>query len=146
MSLTLEVREYARWFSQAAIKQRVNAGQTAETPAITPAATELILQWAPKEQLNSKRLDELIAALEALKETAPSMTITLAAQAPGDLKKTLVGWCRQNISPDILVSFKFNATILGGMVVRFGSHVFDWSFRRQILASRAQFPEILRRV
>ena len=53
--------------------------------------------------------------------------------------------CRP-VAPDVLVNFQFNATILGGMVVRYGSHVYDWSFRRQILAKRDTFPEVLRRV
>jgi hypothetical protein len=145
-SLTLEVREYARWFSQSSVKQRMHVGHISDAPALTPAATELIQQWSAQKPLSQQRLDELIATLEGFKATAPSMTITLAAPAPGDLKQTLVGWCRQNISPDTLVTFKFNATILGGMVVHYGSHVFDWSFRRQILAARAKFPEILRRV
>lgn len=145
-ALTLEVREYARWFLQATVKQRVNAGQISDAPQLTPAASELIQTWGSKEPLSQKRLDELIAALDEFKETAPSLTITLAAPAPGDLRQTLVGWFRQNISPDTLVNFKFNATILGGMVVHYGSHVFDWSFRRQVLAARSHFPEILRRV
>ena len=96
--------------------------------------------------IDQHMLDELIATLEVYRKTATTVTITLAAPATSEIKKTLVNWCRHNISADILVSFQFNATILGGMVVRHGSRVFDWSFKRQILAARANFPEVLRRV
>jgi hypothetical protein len=143
-ALTLEVQNYARWFSQASIKLKTHAGSALEPPELTPAATELIQSLSPPVTLKS--LDELIDSLQKFKQTASSLTITLAAPAPGDLKQTIVAWCRKNIATDVLVTFKFNATILGGMVVSYGSHIFDWSFRRQILAARSKFPEILRRV
>jgi hypothetical protein len=145
-ALALEVRDYARWFSHAVVKMHVNGTQIPKPPVVSPATSELIHDWGTKQPLNQKSLDNLITALEDFKLHAATMTITLAAPAGGDLKQQLVGWCRQNISADVLVNFRFNATLLGGMVVRLGSHVFDWSFRRQILASRDKFPEILRRV
>ena len=74
------------------------------------------------------------------------MSITLAAPAGAGLKRTLAEWCRQNIDENLLVHFDFNATLLGGMVVNYGSRIFDWSFRRRILEDRAKFPEVLRRV
>lgn len=145
-TVIVEMHDYAKWHSHSVIKQRVHAGQVNQPPVLSPAATELLRSWGANEPLNQKRLDDLITALEEFKKTAPTMTITLAAPAPGDLKQTLVAWCRKNISPDTLVTFRFNATILGGMVVHYGSRVFDWSFRRQILASRQNFPGVLRRV
>jgi F0F1-type ATP synthase delta subunit len=74
------------------------------------------------------------------------MTITLAAPATTGIKKQLTAWCRDNVAPDVLVRFEFNQTLLGGMVVRFGSHIYDWSLRRQILDGRTKFPEVLRNV
>jgi hypothetical protein len=145
-ALTLEVRDYARWFSHAVVKMHVAGSQVPRPPVLSPATTELLNELSATKTLNQKGLDELIAQLEDCKASAPTMTITLAAPAPGDLKQGLVTWCRQNIAPNMLINFTFSGSILGGMVVRFGSHVFDWSFRRQILANRQKFPEILRRV
>ena len=84
--------------------------------------------------------------LEKYIKTAPSITITLVAPTTNDTRKTLVNWCRKNIAPNILVDFRFNTTILGGMVIRYGSHIFDWSFRRQLLNNSKNFSEILRHV
>jgi hypothetical protein len=145
-SLILEVHDYARWFSHTVVKMRVAGSQVPRPPALSPAATELLNELNTAKALNQKGLDELITWLEDCKTSAPSLTITLAAPAPGDLKQSLVTWCRQNIAPNTLVNFTFSSSILGGMVVRFGSHVFDWSFRRKILAERQRFPEILRSV
>lgn len=144
-SLVQEVHSYSKWLLQTSIKKRVGSNNADQPPELTPAATELIRNWSA-QQPDTKSLDSLVATLEEFKKTAPSLTITLAAPAPGDLKQKLVAWFRQNVSPDVLVTFKFNATLLGGMVVHYGSHIFDWSFRRQILANRAKFPEVLRRV
>jgi hypothetical protein len=145
-ALQREVKEYARWFAHEAIKKRISVKHTSIPPATTPGAAQLIHEWSAKETLTSHRLDELIKELERYGDKAPTITITLPAPPTNDIKATLVGWCRKNIASDILVTFQFNATILGGMVVRFGSHVYDWSFRRQLLAARDAFPEVLRRV
>ncbi|HET8883890.1 MAG TPA: F0F1 ATP synthase subunit delta [Candidatus Saccharimonadales bacterium] len=145
-ALLLEVRDYARWVAHESIKKRVDTKGASEPPILSPALTELLRGQGFKKPLDRQNLDELIKALEKYHATAPSITLTLAAPPTSDIKKTLVTWCRENIAPNILVTFQFNTTLLGGMVVRHGSHIFDWSFRRQILAARNQFPEVLRRV
>lgn len=144
--LQLEMREYARWFAHDAMKKRVNVKHASEAPTLSPAATELLRSAGAGKSLTSQNIDELIKTLDVYKHSASTLTITLAAPPTNDIKKTLVSWCRENIAPDILVTFQFNSTILGGMVVRYGSRVFDWSFRRQILSARNNFPEVLRRV
>jgi F0F1-type ATP synthase delta subunit len=143
-----EVREYARWASHAAVKQRV-AGKAvagAQPPALSPAASSLIEAAAGGKPLTQPALEQLIASLEDFESKAPSVSITLAGPPSNGLKKSLATWCRQNIGPNVLVNFSFNSTLLGGLVIRYGSRIFDWSFRRQILANRQKFPEVLRRV
>jgi hypothetical protein len=145
-ALTLEIRDYSKWFAHNAIKERVHAKNAVLPPSLSPGALELVRSASNKKLLSQQDLDELITMLESAKKTAPTVTITLAAPASGDLKQTLVGACRANIADNALVNFKFNSSLLGGMVIHHGSHVFDWSFRRQILASSAKFTEVLRRV
>lgn len=145
-ALLLELRGYANWYSHASIKQRTGVTGTMEPPAVSDAAATVLNDWANGKTLTAPDLDDVMNALEQFKDTAPTISITLAAPATNSLKQTLVAWCRANIAPDVLVTFRFNSTLLGGMVVRYGSHIFDWSFRRQILANRQHFPEVLRRV
>jgi hypothetical protein len=145
-SLQLELKEYARWFTHDAMKKRVSATVTSAAPIVSPAAQDVMREWHSKHTMTQQSLDELIKMLDSYKKAATTITITLAAPPTTDIKKTLVNWCRLNIAPNVLVSFQFNSTLLGGMVVRYGSRVFDWSFRRQLLASRELFPEVLRRV
>lgn len=145
-SLIREVHDYSTWFSHNVIKQRAGSKKLTDQPELSPVAVEVIRDWAGKTQLTQTKIDDLIKTLEQFKTTAPTLTITLAAPATGDVKKILVEWCRKNIDPNVLVTFRFNSSLLGGMVVRFGSQIFDWSFRRKILANKDKFPEVLRRV
>lgn len=148
-TLILEVRDYARWYGHNAIKKRLHVRTRRKgplEPALSPAAAAVIRQWAEKQPLSLKSFDELLATLDTYARTAPEFTITLAAAPTNGLKKVLVGWCRDNVAPNVLVNFQFNAGLLGGIVVRSGSHVYDWSFRRQILNNLDKFPEVLRRV
>lgn len=149
-AVILEIQSYARWYSHNAIKKRLGVKMrrktTAEAPVLSPETSNIIRDWSSENTLTQSSFDQLLKTLETYARTAPQLTITLAAPPSNGLKKTLVGWCRENISPDMLVNFQFNSVLLGGMVVRSGSHVFDWSFRRQILETRQRFPEVLRHV
>ncbi|HET8690196.1 MAG TPA: F0F1 ATP synthase subunit delta [Candidatus Saccharimonadales bacterium] len=145
-SVSLEVKDYSRWFEHNQIKQRVGAKSTSQPPELSPAALELIRSCHGKGLLEQKHLDKLIDDLERLQNTVTNLTITLAAPAPKALKADIADWCRRNIKDQVLIDFRFNSTILGGMVVRSGSHVYDWSWRRAILDNKAKFPGVLENV
>ena len=142
-----ELRDYGRWYGANAIKKQVHAKHAApDEPDLTPAAKAVLHDWTQANPMTRASLDDLASQLEHYLKNARVMSITLAAPATGGIKKELTAWCRNNISPNILVRYEFNQGLLGGMVVRYGSHIYDWSFRRQILAERAKFPGVLRSV
>lgn len=144
-SLIIELRDYNRWLAHETIKHQVGKGRISPAPEVSDSTKEVIRSIA-QGQPKSHDIDELIKSIDEQKKSAPSLVLTLAAPPSASLKSELVSWCRKNVDPNILVTFMFNSTLLGGMVVRYGSHIFDWSFRRQILDSRNKFPEVLRRV
>jgi len=145
-ALLIEIQQYAKWFEHESIKKQINAKHPSESPTLSPSALEILRSHEANKALDQSSLESIIDTLEKYKKTSPSITVTLAAPPTGTVKNTLVAWCRKNIAPDVLVAFQFNATLLGGIVVRYGSHIFDLSFRRQILAARERFPEVLRNV
>jgi F0F1-type ATP synthase delta subunit len=145
-SVILDTQKYAHWYAQNSVKQQLPSVKADEPPVISESTINLIKQLVGEKTLNKNSLDELIANLKSLEASLPRITITLAAMPTSSIKKTLVSWCRENIASDILVDLRFNSTLLGGMVVRYRSHIYDWSFRREILAARERFPEVLRRV
>lgn len=145
-SLILEIRRYASWYASESVKQRVGVTHPVDQPQLTPVASAVLREYAAHHTVDRASLDALIAALETYGKHAPVMTITLAAPATAAIKTELTAWARANLAATILVSYRFNATILGGMVVRYGSRIYDWSFRSQLLANSQTIPEILSRV
>lgn len=143
---TLEVKEYAKWFNQESIRRRVSKKKGPPAPMISDAAKSVMTAWADGGPQDSREMATLLKTLEDFRRHTETVTITLAAPVTGQLKQTLVSWCRTHISPSVFVSFQFNATLLGGAVIRYGSRVFDWSFRRQLLDNAHSFAEVLRRV
>lgn len=145
-ALILEVKEYAQWYGHESIKQQTGAKARSTQPVLSVTTTELLRGASTNGTLLPVQLDTIIRELEQYKASAQTVTLTLAAPASEQVKKTLTAWCRKELSPTILVSFEFNRTLLGGMVVRYGSHVHDWSFRRSLLTTPVKFSEVLARV
>ncbi len=136
--MILEIREYSKWYSHNAIKKTLKGS---DAPNLSGSTKEFLRQHS-----DTSTLSDLVDDLEKFRSNAPTISITLAAVPTGDLKKTIVAWTRTNLSPDTLINFQFNSTILGGIVVKCGSRIFDWSFRRGLLDNRNKFPGLLRNV
>lgn len=145
-SVQREIQAYSKWFAHESIKKRTQAKRQHDTPDLSPAAEELLGDWTDKNAITQKQIDLLIAEMTDYRHRSKIITITLAGPPPTDVKKKLVVWCRKNISQNVLVNFDFNRTLLGGLVVRFDSQIYDWSFRRQIMTNQQKFPEVLRNV
>lgn len=146
MSLLFEIKDYSKWFLHESIKVESHVKHVIKSPELSQGAKELLHNWSNNKALTRASLDELIENLEKYNSHASTITITLAAPVTNPVKATIVDWCRNNLSDNMLVNFSFNSNLLGGMIVRIGSRMFDWSFRRQIMDSKAKFPEVLRHV
>lgn len=145
-AVTREIHTYAAWASRELIKQKVVGKAAGTQPAISQEANAVLRSWMYGKPMTKTKLDELTKALEIYARTAPSVTITLAGVPAGETKTKLVAWCRRELRPNILVSFRLNRAILGGMVVAYGSHIHDWSFRRKLLETTTSFSQVLERV
>jgi F0F1-type ATP synthase delta subunit len=141
-----DVHTYAKWASRELIKQKVSGKSTGQQPQISNDASAIIRAWSNGKALTQTTIDSLVKALEDYRKAAPTITITLAAVPSGEVKTKLVAWCRKEIAQDILVNFRLNRNILGGMVVAYGSHIHDWSFRRKLLEAPKPFHEVLAHV
>lgn len=144
--LILEIKEYARWYEHETVKQRTGVQTSSTQPILSVTTTAVLRDFGAGTRLQPAQLEIIIRELEQYKKIAPTITLTLAAPVPEPVKAVLTAWCRRELSPTLLVSFEFNRTLLGGIVVRYGSHVYDWSFRRALLTSSVKFTEVLTRV
>ena len=145
-NLILEVKDYSKWFTNYSIVKKISKKSTPSPPKISASAIKLIKDYSDNKSLTRAILNSLVYDLEKSKKQSNLITVTLAAPVTSDVKNSLVKWLRDNIDSEVLVNFQFNATILGGMVLRCGSHIYDWSFRKKILENRQKFPEILQNV
>ncbi len=143
--LLLELQHYRQWQTQAQVKQQVEAS-SGLAPELSDNAATIIDEWHNGKQPSVKTLDQLIDSVQELKDSSPTISITLAAPSGPKLKAQLASWCRDNLDPNALIDFSFDSTILGGMVVRWNSHIYDWSFRTKILSNKKRFTEVLRHV
>lgn len=140
-----ELAAAAKAAGQAAVKEKVAGKAQAVKMELSPE-TKAVIKAAGKDAATSEDLTALAEDLGKLRESAPQIHITLAAMPAEGLKKQLAAWLRQNLSPQVLVTFGYHTALLGGMVVRTGSRTFDWSFRRQILAEAPKFAQRLHHV
>lgn len=138
-----DVNAYARWASRELIKQKVAGKSAGEQPQIGKEASQIIRDWSEGKPVTQTSIESLVTSLDGYKKTAPTVTITLAGIPSGEVKTKLVSWCRKELSPGMLVSFRLNRNILGGMVVAYGSHIHDWSFRRKMMDAKKPFHEVL---
>ncbi len=131
-----ELKNYIKWFNHEAIRKRVSKTSNITKPEFSDQLNDLLSSWHDKKEISSSTLDELIDELSNYLEKAPKMSITLAALPTTKIKIDLTQWCRKTLSPEMLIDFKYNRTILGGMVINYKSHIYDLSYRRKLLASR----------
>ena len=141
-----EITEYRTYFRHTQIKSKFKNGVSRGDPDLSVAAVELMTQAKGTKPITLPEIDQLLTELEKLYAKAPKIRVVLAAAPTPAIKKTLSQWIRKNIAELILIDYRFDSTILGGMIVIFGSHIYDWSLRREILASKDKLNEILAHV
>ena len=145
-ALMNEITDYAKWYRHNEIKMRVTKKLAEGKPVLSEPAADMLAQITKHGALSADMIDALLKELNVQFRTMPRVRITLAAMPSNAVKHKLAGWCRDNISPVLLIDFRYNAAILGGMVINLGSRTFDWSFRSRLLASQDKLGEAFSRV
>lgn len=141
-----ELKDYSKWLNKNAIKLKVTKKHAEDRPELSDAAADLLKQWLGDKEATYAQLDKLIYELEQRLSSIPTLRITLAALPTMAIKREFTKWFRENLSPELLIDFRYSSTLLGGMVVNCGSHIYDWSFRRQLISGRDKFRETMRSV
>ncbi len=142
-SLIEEVEAYAAYSRHRHIQARAGARPTKNTPRISETANEFLAANKPKDGYKLRDLDRLIAELEQRYHKSPQARITLADIASTGLKLSISNWLRLNVNESVLIDFRSDSTILGGMIVVVGSHIYDWSMRRQLLETKNKLIDLV---
>lgn len=147
-SLIREVQLFEQWVIQQSVRSGVRTKRHTKLtePEISDITKQALRSWQEAHELSARSLQQMSRELEAQKLQAKTITIILAAPVTPPIKERIVTWCRASIGDHVFVNFEFSRSLLGGMIVRTGSKIHDWSYRSQILAGRNAFPEVLRNV
>lgn len=137
LSATLfELSTYTSKLRDAGVRGKSSAAPEA------PAALAHVLDLFNIDSTDLKSLEKLSKDLEAHLLKAPVVHITLAALPGNAMKRQLTDWFRASVSPDVLLTFTARTDIGGGIVLQAGSHVYDFSFKRLLVANKARIAEI----
>jgi hypothetical protein len=86
--------------------------------------------------------ESLLHALEIIRSKAPIVHITLPALPNRTFKRKLTVWFRSEVHQHTFLTFTTRSDIGGGIMVQAGSHLYDFSFRQQLLGNKHRIAEI----
>lgn len=138
-ALIMEARDLAATLRQQAALAK--AGGTSAKQQVSPAVSEGLAKLAGTISVESA--EHVAKGLELLRNTVPTVRLVLAAQPNRQFKMKLVKWFRDEIHPQVLVVFIVRSDIAGGVVVQTVGHVYDFSFKRQLIAAKPRIAELL---
>jgi F0F1-type ATP synthase delta subunit len=98
-----------------------------------------------KSKITAELLEQTAAWLSQ-QQTAPVVHFVLPVLPQPELRQRLVAWLRDNLAPNLLASFEHNSGLAGGFVIRTGSVIYDFSFRRKLLDGAAGMKKVMKKV
>lgn len=142
-SVIYDVQVYLDWARQNQIRRKVGTDPKSE-PNHSDETVLVIEAWLNGQPPTLESIEQLLQHLRALK--LPQVHITLAALPNRSQRETLVKWFRTNTTSHLLVSFVADRNLGGGIVVRTPNHVFDYTWKQELVAARDKLAGIVRRV
>ena len=136
--LVIEARDaIAALRQRAALSKAGNKAGKLSAPAVSESLQRLA------GELTIESVDRVVKGLELLRDTVPTIRLVLAAQPNAQFKESLVKWFRHEVHPQVLLVFVVRSDIGGGVVVQTVGHVYDFSFKRQLMAAKPRIAELL---
>jgi hypothetical protein len=142
-AVTYEIQEYLVWYQQTKVQKQVGAKLAAE-PTHSAETALVIEAWLAGQPATVESVEALVAHLKGLK--LPEVHIMLAAMPNRTQRAALVDWFRNNTTPHLLLSFVADRNLGGGVVIRTPNHVFDYTWKQELMAGREKLAGIVRRV
>lgn len=109
----------------------------------------VLADWLDAAQVKANdmaALSDLHSQLKLLLSRSPVAHIMFATAPNASVKRQITEWFRQQISPYALLTFSARRDLCGGLVLQAGSHVYDFSFKRQLLENKQKIVEVAGRV
>lgn len=116
-------------------RSRIDSAAGYRVPAVS-RSLEDFLDLNKLELSDDRARIQLREYLKQLKEHAPVLHMTFAAEAEPEFLQQLVAWLRQEIHPDTLLSVGLQPSLVGGAYVRTPNHVHDFSVKSLLQGKR----------
>jgi hypothetical protein len=139
-AIIIELRAYSGSLRDTSVRAKASYATAA-----APHASALLLgafHESGTSSTDQAGLEKLLKQLEAIRDKAPAVHLMMAALPNRELKRKLTQWFRDEIHPYALLTFATRADIGGGLILQAGSHVYNYSFREQILSHKNRISEI----
>lgn len=138
--LTRELEDLNDFLTQGAVRQP-------GTPMNLPKLTSLLEEVAATNRislLDKPAREQLSAVLQKLKNGAPEIHISFAADPPGPFVQKILEWFRREVNPWVLLQIGLQPNIAAGCVLRTPNRYFDLSLRRHFASNKAILIERIR--
>ncbi|MDF2461575.1 MAG: atpH [Candidatus Saccharibacteria bacterium] len=142
-AVVYDLEVYLDWYRQSKVKKQVGATPDPE-PTHSAETVVVIEAWLAGKPPTLESLEELIETLKNLE--LPQIHVMLAALPNRAQRELLVNWFRNNTTPQLLVSFVADRNLGGGVVVRTPNHVYDYTWKQQLVAGRDKLAGIIKSV
>ena len=144
-SVIYDLEQYTDWYRQTRIQHKVGAAVASQPEPDHSAETELVIRNHFGSQTPTlETLEGLLAELRALK--LPEIHVKLAAMPNHEQRRVLVSWFHTNISSRALISFVADRNLGGGIVIRTPNHVYDFTWKQQLMGGASKLAGIIHRV
>lgn len=144
--IILEAGNHSSVLRDAAVRVQTTGTPDAVEPLHTSALLTGILHGNGLPANDHASMEALSKGLKLIRTQAPVAHLTLAALPNRSLKRQLTEWFRKEINPYMLLTFAVRTDIGGGVVLRVGSRIYDFSFRQQIVGNKHRIAEIFENV
>ncbi len=143
-SVIYDLQQYTDWYRQTRVQRQV--GVTVSRPEPDHSAeTEVVIRSHFGDQTPTlETLEGLLTELRAL--DLPQIHVKLAAMPNHEERRVLVAWFRANVGRTSLISFVADRNLGGGIVVRTPNHVYDYTWKQQLLGGSTKLAGIIRSV
>lgn len=138
--VVIELRRFAHSLQKYAVQTKVTGAPTA-LPELSNLSMA-VLSANDIQQNDQKKVESLVTALEKARDKAPTAHMTLAELPDSSEQQQFAEWFRAHVHPHSLLTFSARSDIGGGMILQTGTHVYDLTFRTQLLDHKGRIAEI----
>ena len=140
-AIIIELRAHNSAVRDANVRSKATHEQS-PAPVHTSALLMATLREAGVGPTDESALEKLLKQLEVIRDRAPAVHLMMAALPNRDFKRKLTDWFRAEIHPYAMLTFATRMDIGGGIIIQAGSHIYNYSFREQILSHKQRISEI----